>query len=93
MATITADTPTDARTPRQWRTGRMRARLAAVGSRGTQMASAARHRYRRPALVISSFSCGVASAWHTFGLGAGLLAMGAAGLVLEFLGGTDEDDR
>lgn len=87
MATITAthlDAPTHTRT---WRRGRVRAALATGRRKGKLMASAARHRYRRPALVIGSFGCGVASAWHTFGLGAGLLALSAAGLVLEMLGG------
>ena len=77
----------------RWRWDRTRAALAEAARQGTAMASAARHRYRRPALVIGSFACGVASAWTTFGLGAGLLAMFAAGLTLEFLGGDDSGEE
>jgi hypothetical protein len=90
MATITATTPTDARKwPRLRRWDRVRASLAAVGSRGTQMASAARHRYRRPALVISSFTCLDIAAWHTYGTGAGWAVLGALVLVFEMLGGEE----
>ena len=79
--------------PQRWRRDRTRAALAEAARQGTAMASAARRRYRRPALVIGSFACGIASAWTTFGLGAGLLATFAAGLTLEFLGGDAEDDE
>jgi hypothetical protein len=54
------------------------------------MASAARHRLRRPALVIGGLGCMDASAWHTFGIGAGLLVLGASLWAFEYLSGDDE---
>lgn len=90
MTTITASTTPDARTrTHKWQWTRARAALAQAVRQGTQTASAARRRYRRPALVVSSFTAGVASAWHTFGAGAGLAALCAAGLLLEMLGGEE----
>lgn len=87
MASITATAPTT-------RTAAVRRRLAAVRTalassirQGATMVSAARHRYRRPALTISGFGCIDAAAWTTFGLGAGLLVLGVLALVFEWLGG------
>ena len=71
-----------------WRRTRTALRAAVTGS--AQMAGAARHRLRRPALVISGLGCMDASAWHTFGLGAGLLALGASFWVFELLSEDDE---
>jgi hypothetical protein len=90
MASITVTAP-DARTRPGWRRHAATARTALTkGMRqGAQVASAARHRYRRPALVISSFGCIDASAWTTFGTGAGLLAIGISLFVLEMLGGDE----
>lgn len=78
---------------RRWRWDRTRAALAEAARQGTTAASAARRRYRRPALVTGSFSSAVAAAWTTFGLGAGLLALSAALLALEWLGGDDSGDQ
>lgn len=52
--------------------------------------SAARRRCRRPALTIGGLGCADASAWHTFGLGAGLLVLAACFFAYETLGGDDE---
>lgn len=86
MASITADTRSSARSQR-WD----RAREAAARARRAtaQAVATARHRYRRPVLVIGSFASAVASAWHTFGTGAGLAALCAAGLLFELLGGDE----
>ncbi len=83
------DAPARPTTRRQDRT---RAALAERARRAATVASAARRRYRRPALVTSSFGCGIAAAWTTFGLGAGLLALAAALFVLEYLGDDDSGD-
>jgi hypothetical protein len=86
MASTTAN-PLDARTrPGRGSLTRARAALAEAARQGLKVASAARHRYRRPALVTSSFTCIDAGIWHTFGTGAGLVALGLLGLVLEMLG-------
>jgi hypothetical protein len=91
MATITA-TPTNApRTGSGFR-DRVRATWHRAVPQVATAASTVRRRLRRPVLVVGSFTCGVASAWTTFGLGAGLLAMFAAGLALEFISSEDEDD-
>lgn len=87
MSSITATATDRARTARGWRT-RARALTSAI-RQGATMVSAARHRYRRPALTISAFGCIDAAAWTTFGLGAGLLTLGALLLVLEWLGGDE----
>lgn len=71
-----------------WR--RAREALATWAAQGATMASAARHRYRRPALVISAFSCLDAAAWSTFGLGAGLAVLGGLLIVFEWVTGGDE---
>lgn len=73
--------------PPRWR--RARNTLAKWAAQGMELASAARHRHRRPALVISSFGCLDAAAWHTFGLGAGLLVLGGLLLVFEAIGGDE----
>lgn len=88
MAAITA-LPTDA--PRTGNRAWSRARAAAVRAFGTlrNTASEARRRYRRPSLVVGSFTSAVASAWTTFGLGAGLLATSVALITLEFLSGDE----
>lgn len=75
MATITAPSHDAPTRTRQWRQGRVSAALADVRRRGTAVVSAVRHHDWSPALTISGFGCGIASAWTTFGLGAGLLAM------------------
>lgn len=73
--------------PPRWR--RVRTTLAKWAAQGGTMASAARHRHRRPALVISSFTSLDVSAWHTFGVGAGLLVLGGLLLVFEAIGGDE----
>lgn len=89
MATITA-LPNDAPHTGSGVRDRVRAAWHRAVPQVATAASTARRRLRRPVLVVGSFACGVASAWHTFGLGAGLLAMFAAGLTLELLSGEDE---
>lgn len=42
---------------------------------------------RTACLSLSGFGCIVASAWHTFGTGAGLLATGVSLLLVEYLSG------
>jgi len=81
MATITAshlDAPTRPPIPRA---ARVRAVLADSVRRGTQMVSAAR---LSPALTIGGLTSGVASAWTTFGLGAGLAALCVAFFVFDW---------
>jgi hypothetical protein len=87
MASITA---TGTRTgDRRWHWGRTREALVRAGRRTAHAVDFARQRYRRPVLVIGSFASAVASAWHTFGTGAGLAALCAAGLLFELLGGDE----
>lgn len=82
---VTTATPAAApRTHRRWRTAR--SDLANVAARLARMASQARHRYRRPSLVISSFGSIDAGIWHTFGMGVGLIALGLLGLAFEAIG-------
>ena len=71
-----------------WFTGARRA-LATAAAQGAKAASAARHRYRRPALVVSSFGC-IAAAAYQVNLGVGLLVTGLFLFVFEMLGGDDE---
>ena len=79
MAAITAPAiPENTRRPRKWRRDRTREALAAAGRQGTAMVSAARHHNWSPALTIGGLASGVTSAWTTFGLGAGLLALAGA---------------
>jgi hypothetical protein len=89
MASITAPATPNPRTHPSWRrlAGRMRAALAPRVRQAAAMVSATRQRYRRPALTMGGFGCIDAAAWHTFGLGAGLLTLGVLALVLEWLGG------
>lgn len=75
------------RTHRRWTSARTTAANSYAAT--VKMASEARHRYRRPSLVIGSFGCVDASAWVTFGLGAGLLAIGVSLFALEMLGGDE----
>jgi hypothetical protein len=85
MASIApSPTRTTPRTHRAWRTAR--SDLAKAAASIARTASEARHRYRRPSLVISSFGCLDAAAWTTFGLGAGLLALGVSLFVFEMIG-------
>jgi hypothetical protein len=84
MAAVTAPARATAITP-PWR-ARARAALATATARGAEMASAARLRFRRPALTIAALGCADASAWHTFGLGAGLLALAGSLALWEWLG-------
>lgn len=84
MATITATSHDAPTRTRQWRQDRVRATLAEVRRRGAAMVSAARHHDWSPALTISGLGCAVASAWTTFGLGAGLLAMAASFFALDW---------
>jgi hypothetical protein len=53
------------------------------------MASAARRRFRRPALALGGLACFDASAWHTFGTGAGLLVLGACLWAFELISGDE----
>lgn len=87
MAATTIPAHANAITP-PWR--RVRNVLTTVTRPGVKVASAARHRLRRPALVISGFGCLDAATWHTFGIGAGLAVLGGLLLVWEFLGSDDE---
>lgn len=85
MAITTATPPRTApRTHRRWRTAR--SDLAQAYASIAKTASEARHRYRRPSLVISSFGSIDAGIWHTFGMGVGLIALGLLGLVFEAIG-------
>ena len=85
--TYTATTPPP-RTRTGWRRPtEVRTALAPRVRQAAAMVSALRARYRRTALTISGFSCIDAAAWTTFGLGAGLLTLGALLLLLEWLGG------
>lgn len=68
---------------------RARSSLASWARQGVTVVSAARARYRRPALTTSGFACIDAAAWHTYGTGAGLLVLGVLVLVFEWLGGED----
>jgi hypothetical protein len=86
MAAATVPAHAPAITP-PWR--RARAALAHVTAKGKTMCSAARARYRRPALHIAAFGAIDASAWHTFGIGAGLAVLGGFLLIWEFLGGDE----
>lgn len=70
-----------------WR--RARKALAAATGKGIAMCSAARARFRRPALHIAAFAAIDASAWRTFGIGAGLAVLGGLLLLWEFLGGEE----
>lgn len=88
MASTTAPPRTRNATP-PWR-NRVRNALTTAAAQGAKMASAARHRYRRPALVISAFGCLDAAAWSTFGLGAGLAVLGGLLLAFEWATGGDE---
>lgn len=56
--------------------------------RGVAMVSAARHRYRRPALTIAGFGC-IDAAFYQVGWFAGLLVTGLSVLVFEWLGGDE----
>lgn len=87
MAITTAPPLRPTRPHRAWTSARTAAAQAYAGA--VKMASEARHRYRRPSLVISSFGCIDAAAWTTFGLGAGLLAIGLSLFTLEMLGGDE----
>lgn len=87
MAATTIPAHANAAIP-SWR--RVRTALTTVLGQGVRVASAARHRLRRPALVISGFGCLDAATWHTFGIGAGLAVLGGLLLVWEFLGSDDE---
>ncbi len=68
----------------KWRGAR--AALAQAYAKTVRTAGEARHRYRRPSLVVSSFGCIDAAAWTTFGLGAGLLTLGLLFLAFEAIG-------
>lgn len=72
------------RTRERWRSARTAA--AQAYAKTVRTASEARHRYRRPSLVISSFGCIDAGIWHTFGMGVGLIALGLLGLAFEAIG-------
>jgi hypothetical protein len=85
MSVTTATPPRAATRPhRGWHSARTA--LAQAYASTVKMASEARHRYRRPSLIISSFGCADAAAWTTFGLGAGLLALGVSLFVFEMIG-------
>jgi len=69
-----------------WR--RVRTALASAVSQGATMASAARHRLRRPALVIGGLGCMDAAAYQG-PLWLGLVVTGASLWVLEWLTGDE----
>lgn len=71
------------RTHRRWQDARTA--LAQVAARTAKMASEARHRYRRPSLVISGFGC-IDAAAYQLGLGWGLLITGLSFLAFEAIG-------
>jgi len=74
MASITA-LPTDAPRTGSGARQRVRAALAQARSRATAAVSTVR---LSPVLTVGGLSSAVASAWTTFGLGAGLAALSAA---------------
>jgi len=74
MATITA-LPTNAPRTRQGRRDRMRGAWSTARRQAATAVSAARHRDWSPEQSVAGLTSGVASAWTTFGLGAGLLAL------------------
>ena len=47
---------------------------------------------RTAVLIVSGLGCLDAAAWHTWGVGAGLAAVGASLLAVEYLTGTDEQE-
>lgn len=87
MASATLSARTDSEVPP--RLAKVRGRLGEVGRQVVAVASAARSRYRRPALVTGSFASIDLATWHTLGAGAGLLVLGALGLCFELLGGDE----
>ena len=88
MSVGTATPTRDTAQPRDRRRS-ARAALALAYAKTVRTAGEARHRYRRPSLVVGSFGCLDAAAWTTFGLGAGLLALGVSLFVFEMLGGDE----
>lgn len=82
MAATITPPHTTARTPR---VAKVRTALGIAISRGAEMASAAKHQHRRPALTITGFGLIDAATWLTFGLGAGLGALGIAVLAFDAL--------
>jgi hypothetical protein len=67
---------------------RARRTLATTARQGAKVVSAARHRYRRPALTISGLAC-VSAAAYQVDLGVGLLVTGLMCLVFEWVGGDE----
>lgn len=86
MAAATVPAHAPAITP-PWR--RARAALATATAKGTQVASAARRRYRRPALVIGGFGCIDAAAYQG-PLWLGLIATGLSLWAIDAVVGGDE---
>ncbi len=77
--------PTRDTTAFEQRRRRARTALNAARRRTVTMASEARHRYRRPSLVISGFGC-IDAAAYQIGLGWGLLVTGLSLLAFEAIG-------
>jgi len=88
MAAITPPAHAPGAISPPWR--RARKTLAWV-NQGLAAASAARRRFRRPALAAGGLACFDLAAWHTFGTGAGLLVLGACLWALELLTGDEPD--
>lgn len=88
MASVLTPGHAPSTTPRTWQKAWHALREGA--RKGADTASAARHRLRRPALVVAGLTCFTASAWHTFGIGAGLLTLGISCWVFEAHTGDDE---
>lgn len=82
VASVTIPSRTRTTTPR-WQ--QVRSTLAQWAAQGAQKASAARHRHRRPALVLSGLGCIDASAYQG-PLWLGLLITGISLWVFEALG-------
>lgn len=81
--TTAAYTDAPART-RRWHWDRTRAALAEAARRGATMVSAARRHNWSPALTISGLGFIDAAIWTTYHLGAGLAAIGASLLLLDW---------
>lgn len=85
---MTVITTAPASSSLRWLTGARRT-VSSAAKRATTVATAARSRYRRPALVVASFGCIDAAAYQV-ALGVGLLVTGLSLFVFEMLGGDGE---
>lgn len=86
MAATTLPTSTPRTVPPRLR--KVGSVLAKWAAKGAVVASAARHRLRRPALVISGFGC-IDAAFFQLGWFAGLLVTGLSFLAFEAIGGDE----